>query len=88
MEKLFHAKVTAYEIIGSFTEIQHFLHKKAVNPSKRVVGKLKQGCNICQAVYASGLQKRFPAFKKGGLPDYVGIKTDSYNISLNRWQRN
>lgn len=64
--KLFHAKVTAYEIIGIFTETQHFLHRKAVNPSKRVIGMLKQRCNICQAIYASGLQKWLLDLKKKG----------------------
>ena len=60
--KLFHAKVTAYEIIGIFTET----HRKAVNPSKRVIGMLKQRCNICQAIYASGLQKWLLDLKKKG----------------------
>lgn len=69
--KLFHAKVTAYEIIGIFTKTQHFLHKKAVNPSMRVIGMLKQRCNICQAIYASGLQKWLLDFKKGNFYQIV-----------------
>lgn len=69
--KLFHAKVTAYEIIGIFTETQHFLHRKTVNPSKRVIGMLKQRCNICQAIYASGLQKWLLYLKKGNFYQIV-----------------
>ena len=42
LETLLHAKVIAYEIIGIFTKTEHFLHtKKAVNSSKRLIGKLK-----------------------------------------------
>lgn len=73
--KLFHAKVTAYEIIGIFTETQHFLHRKAVNPSERVTGMLKQRHNICQVVHASGRQKWLLDFKKRQLlPDCMWDK--------------
>lgn len=72
LEMLSHAKVTACEIIGIFTETQHFLHRKAVNPSKREIGELKQRSNICQVVYLSGLQKRSLLKKQGKIsPDFI-----------------